>query len=78
MSYRLETSVTQANAAWEYLLHTGKSFSKPVNEITPLNLRLLKLKGPRPQKQIKIVSNQIIKKKVKTISEKISSLFVRL
>jgi hypothetical protein len=68
--HRLETSVTQANAAWEYLLHTGKSFSKPVNEITPLNLRHVNLKKPK----ITLVKNESIKEKV---SRKISALFVR-
>lgn len=68
--HRLETSTTQANAAWEYLLHTGKSFSKPVNEITPLNLRHVNLKKPK----ITLVKNESIKEKV---SRKISALFVR-
>lgn len=69
MSYRLETSTTQANAAWAYLLDKSKSFSKPVNEITPLNLRHVNLKKPK----INLVKNEPIKEK---LSRKISALFV--
>lgn len=69
MSYRLETSTTQANAAWAYLLDKSKSFSKPVNEITALNLRHVNLKKPK----ITLVKNESIKEKV---SRKISALFV--
>jgi hypothetical protein len=67
--HRLETSTTQANAAWAYLLDKSKSFSKPVNEITALNLRHVNLKKPK----ITLVKNESIKEKV---SRKISALFV--
>lgn len=67
--HRLETSTTQANAAWEYLLSKGESFSKSVNEITPLNLRHINLKKPK----INLVKNEPIKEK---ISKKISALFI--
>lgn len=67
--HRLETSTTQADAAWEYLLSKGKSFSKSVNEITPLNLRYVNLKKPK----INLVKNKPIKEK---ISKKISALFI--
>jgi hypothetical protein len=49
MSYRLESSTTQVNAAWEYLLSKGKSFSKPVNEINAFNLRKITFRPlPKP------------------------------
>jgi hypothetical protein len=67
--HRLETSTTQADAAWAYLLDKSKSFSKPVNEITALNLRHVNLKKPK----ITLVKNESIKEKV---SRKISALFV--
>jgi len=73
MSYRLETSTTQADAAWAYLLDKSRSFSKPVNEITPLNLRHVNLKGPHPRPKINLVKNEPIKQK---LSKKISALFV--
>lgn len=49
MSYRVETSTTQANAAWEYLLSKGKSFSKPVKEINAFNLRRITFRPPPPK-----------------------------
>ena len=67
--HRLETSTTQADAAWAYLLDKSKSFSKPVNEITALNLRHVNLKKTK----ITLVKNESIKEKV---SRKISALFV--
>ena len=47
--HRLETSTTQVNAAWEYLLSKGKSFSKPVNEINAFNLRKITFRPPPPK-----------------------------
>lgn len=47
--HRLETSTTQVNAAWEYLLRNGKSFSKPVNEISAFNLREITFRPPPPK-----------------------------
>jgi hypothetical protein len=61
---RIETSTTQVNAAWEYLLGKGKSFSKPVNEINTLNLRKVKLGKNRP-----------VPKQESFLTRKLSSLF---
>ena len=49
MSYRLESSTTQVNAAWEYLLSKSKSFSKPVNEINAFNMRKITFRPPPPK-----------------------------
>jgi hypothetical protein len=62
--HRLETSTTQADAAWAYLLDKSKSFSKPVNEINTLNLRKVKLGKNRP-----------VPKQESFLTRKLSSLF---
>ncbi len=82
--HRLETSTTQADAAWEYLLSKDKSFSKPINEVTPFNLKAINLSGPHPKPKIILAKNErktaTVKEKALTIKEKlskkISALFV--
>lgn len=82
--HRLETSTTQVNAAWEYLLSKGRSFSKPVNEVTPFNLKAINLSGPHPKPKIILAKNErkaaTVKEKIlaakEKLSKKISALFV--
>ena len=82
--HRLETSTTQANAAWEYLRYKGKSFFSKVNEVTPFNLKAINLSGPHPKPKIILAKNErknaTVKEKVLTVKEKlskkISALFI--
>lgn len=82
--HRLETSTTQADAAWEYLLSKGKSFSKPVKEVTPFNLKAINLNRSHPKPKIILAKNERKPAKVKEkfltvkekLSRKISALFI--
>jgi argininosuccinate lyase len=54
--YRLETSTTSANAAWQYLLENGVSFDSPVKQIASRALQKANLKRPLSKEEIKTVN----------------------
>jgi len=64
MSYRLETSTTQANAALDYLLDKGANISGHVLEINHYGLKKINLeKRPiQPQKTAKEHFQQAMKR----------------
>lgn len=75
--HRLETSTTQVNAAWDYLLENKKSFSTPVKEINAFNLRqiVFRQQQPKPTPKIRVKNTVKIASLKERVKQKISEIF---